>query len=63
MVLAEEILSYTQTDLWPEEIVLLDAYKTVFVWLGKMRIKPELKLILEIAEEYLVMGEYYRSVQ
>lgn len=40
----------------PEELVVLDAYQTVYAWIGKLHPNKNSKVILEMVEEYLVMG-------
>lgn len=55
--LAEEVFGYQQSDLMPEELVVFDAYQTVYAWIGKMYSNQNSKMILEMVEEYLVMGK------
>lgn len=53
---AEEVFGYEQSDLIPEELVFLDAYQTVYAWIGKVHPHRNPKVTLEMVEEYLVMG-------
>lgn len=41
----------------PEELVVFDAYQTVYAWVGKMCMQKNPKEVLNIVEEYLVMGK------
>lgn len=52
------MFGYQQNDLMPEELIVLDAYTTVYAWIGKLYSYKDPKVILEMAEEYLVMGKY-----
>ncbi|XP_065344773.1 villin-1-like [Cloeon dipterum] len=50
---AEEIVNFAQTDLIPEDVMLLDANECIFVWVGSESRKDEQKAAVELALEYL----------
>ncbi|KAI4464752.1 villin [Holotrichia oblita] len=50
---AEEVFNFSQTDLVPEDVMLLDAYSTIFMWMGKLSHAQDRKLSFEMALEYL----------
>ncbi|XP_017769751.1 PREDICTED: villin-1 isoform X2 [Nicrophorus vespilloides] len=50
---AEELFNFSQSDLVPEDVMLLDAHDTIFVWIGKLSTKEESRLSLELAKDYL----------
>lgn len=54
--LVEEVFNFNQTDLVPEDVMLLDVYTTIFLWIGKLSTAQERKLALEMALEYLRTG-------
>lgn len=56
MFTVDEILNYTQADLMSEEIMLLDAYGSLFVWIGSFSSITEQKALLEMVEEYILIG-------
>lgn len=60
---AEEVFGYQQSDLMPEELVVFDAYQTVYAWVGKMYMQKDPKVVLNIVEEYLVMGKDVRMLK
>lgn len=49
----EEITNFTQTDLIPEDVMMLDAYDTIFLWIGKDSNKEERDKSVQMAIEYL----------
>jgi len=54
----EEITNFTQTDLIPEDVMMLDAYDTIFLWIGKDSNKEERDKSVQMAIEYLKTGDY-----
>lgn len=53
----EEIMFFTQKDLIPEEIMLLDTHSALYVWIGKMSNSEDQRLSIKTAIEYLQAGE------
>ncbi len=49
----EEILNFSQADLVPEDVMLLDVGDTVFAWLGRDSNDYERRACVESAREYL----------
>jgi len=50
---AEEIMNFTQTDLIPEDIMMLDVHDIIFLWIGNNSNKEERDMIVKMAMEYL----------
>jgi len=50
---AEEIFDFTQADLLDDDVMLLDAYHTVFLWLGANSNSIEQQEAVITAEEYI----------
>jgi len=50
---AEEIMNFTQTDLIPEDVMMLDAHDTIFLWFGNNSNKEERDKAVKMAMEYL----------
>ncbi|XP_065164723.1 LOW QUALITY PROTEIN: advillin [Atheta coriaria] len=50
---AEEIFNFSQSDLIPEDIMLLDAHETIFIWIGKLSGKTSVQNCENIALEYI----------
>ena len=50
---AEEINSFSQTDLVHDDVALLDAYYELFLWIGPGANENEKKLVEESAKKYL----------
>jgi len=50
---AEEIINFTQSDLIEEDVMLLDAIDTIFLWLGKDSNKTEQQGSIALAQNYL----------
>ncbi|XP_071440008.1 advillin-like [Hetaerina americana] len=50
---AEEVISFTQTDLVQDDVMLLDAGESIFLWIGKDSNKEERNMSVETAFEYL----------
>lgn len=61
-ILAEEVFNFSQTDLIPEDVMLLDASSTIFMWMGKLSHAQDRKLSFEMALEYLRTGNFYLNV-
>lgn len=55
---AEEILNFVQTDLAPEDVMLLDAHDVIYLWIGNLSTKEEKRLSVQTATEYLRTGKY-----
>lgn len=51
--LVEEILNFSQEDLVPEDVMLLDIGDSIFVWLGKDSNRAEKEACITSAKEYL----------
>ena len=49
----EEIVDFRQSDLVEEDVMLLDTYDTLFLWIGKKSNAEERKKAMESAEIYL----------
>ncbi|KAK5646235.1 hypothetical protein RI129_004699 [Pyrocoelia pectoralis] len=59
---AEEFINFTQSDLLPEDILLLDTWKSIFMWMGSLSSNWEQKLAMNTAESYLANDPAGRSV-
>lgn len=53
MFKAEEIVNFAQTDLIPDDVMLLDASEAVILWIGANSRKDEQKAAIDLAMEYL----------
>jgi predicted helicase len=51
-------MNFTQTDLVSEDVMMLDAYDSIFLWIGKDSNKNERDKAIEMAIEYLKTGNY-----
>jgi len=51
-------MNFTQTDLIPEDVMMLDAHDTVFLWFGNNSNKEERDKAVKMAVEYLKTGDY-----
>ncbi|XP_022245088.1 villin-1-like [Limulus polyphemus] len=49
----EEIIGFLQSDLVEDDIMLLDAWKTIFIWIGNRANIEEKRRAMSVAEEYL----------
>jgi len=49
----EEVFPFSQDDLLSEDVFILDAVDTVFVWIGKLSNDREKKMAMETAVEYV----------
>ncbi|CAD7966095.1 unnamed protein product [Amoebophrya sp. A120] len=59
----EEVYQFTQTDLIDEDVMLLDTYNSVFVWVGDLSHPEEQKEAPKIAESYVKSAPDGRSVE
>jgi hypothetical protein len=50
---AEEIQNFTQNDLMNDDVMIMDNYDEVYVWIGKGSTSFEVKQSSKLAEEYL----------
>lgn len=48
-----EVFNFGQEDLMNDDIMLVDAYSTIYVWIGNKSNKFEMKGALSSAEKYL----------
>jgi hypothetical protein len=51
-------MNFTQTDLIPEDVMMLDAHDTIFLWFGINSNKEERDKSVKMAMEYLKTGDY-----
>lgn len=51
-------MNFSQQDLIPEDVMLLDARDTIFLWLGDKANRDEVKQSTNLAIEYLKTGEF-----
>ncbi|KAB0798553.1 hypothetical protein PPYR_09546 [Photinus pyralis] len=59
---AEECVNFTQNDLLPEDVLLLDTWKSVFMWMGSLSSNAEQKSAMTTAEVYLANDPAGRSM-
>jgi len=59
---AEEVFEFTQKDLLEDDIMLLDAYHTIFIWIGINSNIFEQQESLRIAEEYILTCPTERDI-
>ena len=57
----EEVLNFTQVDLVPEDVMLLDTGESLFVWLGYESSKSERTEVLVTAKDYLLSDPSERN--
>lgn len=57
-ILVDEIMYFTQKDLIPEDIMILDTNFALYVWIGKLSNREDQRLSIKMALEYLQAGEY-----
>lgn len=55
--LAEEILDFSQYDLVPNDIMMLDIGSAVFIWVGQGANKTEKIEAPKLVEQYLKTGK------
>ncbi|CAF0804352.1 unnamed protein product [Adineta ricciae] len=58
---AVEILQFTQADLDEDDVMLLDAWSSIFLWIGKNSNKTEMKDAERIAYDYLRTDPSHRD--
>jgi len=51
-------MNFTQTDLIPEDVMMLDAHDIIFLWIGNNSNKEERDKAVTMAIEYLRTGDY-----
>jgi hypothetical protein len=59
----EEIFDFDQEDLIEEDVMILDTYAEVFVWIGKGANVEEKKAALETAVEYIKTDQSGRTIK
>lgn len=52
----EEIMNFCQDDLISEDIILLDASHTIYVWIGEQASKDDKRRAFDFANEYIRTG-------
>ncbi|KAK4879724.1 hypothetical protein RN001_007870 [Aquatica leii] len=58
----EEIVNFSQSDLMPEDVMLLDSRNAVIMWLGRLSSRNERVVAINTAEEYLKNDSSGRNV-
>lgn len=53
---AEEIQDFAQSDLVPDDVMVLDAGSAIFVWIGRGANKEERLSVAQLVHEYLLSG-------
>lgn len=48
---------FTQKDLVPEDIMILDSHFALFVWIGKLSLREDQRLSVKRAIDFLQSGE------
>jgi hypothetical protein len=56
-----EIYNFSQDDLDNDDVMLLDTYDAVFVWVGKNSTKKEKEMSKQVAAEYIKLADDGRS--
>lgn len=51
-------MNFTQTDLIPEDIMMLDVHDIIFLWIGNNSNKEERDMVVKMFMEYLRTGDY-----
>lgn len=51
-------MNFTQTDLIPEDVMMLDVHDIIFLWIGNSSNKEERDMAVKMAMEYLRTGDY-----
>jgi hypothetical protein len=54
----EEIMNITQADLIPDDVMMLDVYDIIFLWIGNHSNKQERDMAVPMVMEYLRTGDY-----
>ncbi|XP_033629661.1 advillin-like isoform X1 [Asterias rubens] len=60
--IVEEINDFSQEDMVQDDVMLLDAYHTVFVWIGSGANATERKEAIKIAQEYILSDPSGRDI-
>ncbi|KAH7708137.1 advillin, partial [Aphelenchoides avenae] len=58
----EEVIAFTQEDLYAEDVMILDAYSKVFVWVGAQSNVIERQRSLQTVQDYVASDPSGRSV-
>ncbi|KAF5274704.1 hypothetical protein FQA39_LY07096 [Lamprigera yunnana] len=58
----EEIINFSQNDLVPEDVMLLDSRNAIFMWLGELSSMEAKKMAVETAKEFLKNDPSGRNV-
>lgn len=56
MSLVQEVVNFTQVDLVPEDVMLLDTWDAIFLWVGTHANREEKKQSINLAFSYLRTG-------
>nr|XP_018917887.1 PREDICTED: advillin-like [Bemisia tabaci] len=59
----EEVVHYQQTDLMPEDIMIMDTWETLFIWIGAEANQEEKRSCIQLAIEYLKSDPSGRDVK
>jgi hypothetical protein len=51
-------MNFTQNDLVSEDVMMLDAHDSIFIWIGKDSNKDERDKAVQMVMEYLRTGDY-----
>jgi hypothetical protein len=54
----EEIMNITQADLVTDDVMMLDVYDIIFLWIGNNSNKEERDMAVPMVMEYLRTGDY-----
>lgn len=60
-LLVEEVTNFCQMDLVSEDVMLLDATYTLYVWIGEQSNKEEKRRAYDLAMEYLRTGSLHNT--
>lgn len=55
----EEVVNFSQVDLVPEDVMLLDTWDTIFLWIGQYANREEKKQSIMLAFNYLRTGKFH----
>lgn len=56
MSLVQEVVNFSQVDLVPEDVMLLDTWDAIFLWVGTHANREEKKQSINLAFSYLRTG-------
>jgi hypothetical protein len=62
LISAEEVINFDQSDLVEDDVMLLDAVETIFLWFGKESNKQEQVGSIQLAQTYLSTDPAGRDV-